>query len=50
MENLLDKGVNLDDLELIRKQLGEYAFRKILRNEIEEVYTEYRTKKLLERR
>lgn len=50
MENLLDSGINLDDLELIRKQLGEYAYKKTYRNEIEEVYTEYRTKKLLEGR
>lgn len=44
---LIDAGVNLRDMNQIRRELGDYAYEKMLVNDFEEVYAEYRTKKVL---
>lgn len=46
-ESLLQKaGVNIADDDEIRN-ISQYAFQKILENDYDEVYTEFRTKKIL---
>lgn len=46
MRMLRDNGVNLSDGDQIRR-ISEYAYKKWLDNDFEEVYAEYRTKVLL---
>ena len=45
---LANSGINIEDPIKIRELLGEYAYRMLLDNNFEEVYTELRTKILLE--
>lgn len=47
---LIDAGIDLSDLESIRKNISQYAYEKIImENDYEEAYTEYRTIRLLEK-
>lgn len=45
---LIEHGVNVEDPQTML-QISEYAYESALENDWEEVYTEYRTKALLER-
>lgn len=44
---LIEAGVDLQDINRIRQELGNYAADRLLRNDFEEVYAEYRTKDTL---
>lgn len=44
---LIEAGVDLQDINRSRQELGNYAADRLLRNDFEEVYAEYRTKDTL---
>lgn len=45
---LITDGINLNNPDEIRELISEYAERKCLANDYEEVYTEFRTRKVIE--
>lgn len=47
-ELLAAAGINLQDIEFVEKEISRYAADKLLENEFEEVFAEYRTKIILE--
>lgn len=48
LKKLIEEGVDIaDDKELLK--ISEYAYKKSIENDFEEIYTEYRTNKVLRR-
>lgn len=48
-KRLISAGIDMDDLQSIRRKISYYAYKKALENDWDEVYTEYRTLLLLEK-
>ena len=47
LKRLIEEGVRIESPHAIKEEIGEYAFKMLLENNFEEVYTEFRTKQLL---